>query len=170
MATTTSKLIRQRIATVVVGLTPAVHAEVPFVSYLDANGADFRRWARSHPSLCTRRVQVRIVSVVQADVSNTDVEARLATYDVIVAYARRWRAGQSFDRDETMESDQLQIEKAIGRDGYANFGGVNPNASWLAPGATGSQTATTFERDEPGGVGGVDFLVVRQTMRFFRAA
>lgn len=166
MSTTTSPAIRARIAALVAGLTPALHAELPFVSYLDASGADFRRWARAHPSVCTRRFQVRTVATSQPpDACNTDVEARLATFDVLVAYAQRWRAGQSFDRDDTMESDQILIERTIGRDGYGNFSGAFPNASWLSSGAAGSQTATTFERD----AGGVDFLVIRQTMRFYRS-
>lgn len=166
MATTTSKLIRERIETVVVGSTPTLHAELPFVAYRDESGADFRRWARAHPALCTRRVQVRTVSVTKPpDVTNTDVVAQLATFDTIVAYARRWRAGRSFDRDDTMEADQLLLEGAIGREGYANFAGAFPNASWMGEDARGSLTATTFERDD----GPVDFLVIRQTMRFFRA-
>jgi hypothetical protein len=166
MGTTTSKAIRERIAAVVAGLTPTVQPATAFASYTDAAGADFRRMARAHPSTCTRKFQVRTVSVTQpADVSNTDVEARLATFDVIVAYARRWRAGRSLDRDDAMESDQILIEHAIGRDGYGNFAGANPNASWLGPTARGSLTETTFERDD----GPVDFLVIRQTMRFFRS-
>lgn len=167
MATTTSKAIRDRIYTVATGLVPSVHPELPFVAYRDESGAEFRRWARSHPSLCTRRIQVRTVSVPQTkDVSNTDVEARLATFEIVVAYAKRWRAGASFDRDDTMESDQLQLERAIGRDGYANFALANPNASWLGADVPGSQTETTFERDGKA----VDFLVIKQTMRFYRAA
>lgn len=167
MSTTTSKAIRDRITTVVGALLPSVHAELPFVAYRDEAGADFRRWARAHPQECTRRFQARTASVARPpDVSNTDVEALLATFDVIVAYARRWRAGASFDRDDTMEADQLQIERAIGRDGFANFALSHPNASWLSPGARGSQTETTFERDD----GPIDFLVIRQTMRFYRAA
>lgn len=166
MATTTSKAIRDRIETVTAAVTPTLHPSLPFVAYHDESGADFRRWARSHPALCTRRFQVRTVASVQtADVTNTDVEARLATFEVIVAYAKRWRAGQSFDRDDTMEADQLLLERAIGRDGYANFAGVNPNASWMSPEARGSQTATSFERDDDK----VDFLVIRQTMRFYLA-
>lgn len=168
MATTTSKAIRERIAAVVAALTPTNHLELPFVSYLDAQGADFRRWARAHPQVCTRVFQARSVSTAQPpDASNTDVEARLATFDVIVAYAKRWRAGASFDRDDTMESDQIQIEHAIGRNGFGNFAGANPNASWLSSDARGSQTGTSFERDT---AGNVDFLVVRQTMRFYRSA
>src|SRR5690606_9362793 len=128
---------------------PTVHTATAFVAYRDESGADFRRWARAHPSLCTRRVQVRTVAVeTPPDVSNTDVEARLATFDVIVAYAKRWRAGQSFDRDDTMEADQIQIENAIGRNGYGNFALAHPNASWLSPEARGSQTVTVFERDD----------------------
>lgn len=166
MSTTTSKAIRERIAALVAGITPTLHNTLPFVSYVDASGADFRRWARSHPSVCTRRFQVRSIASSQPpDAANTDVEARLATFDVVVAYAMRWRAGQAFDRDDTMESDQGQIEHAIGRDGYGNFAGVNPNASWLGPDARGSQTGTTYERD----VGGVDFLVIRMTYRFYRS-
>lgn len=169
MSTTTSKEIREHIAAVIEALTPSVHELVPFVSYIDAAGADFRRWARSHPADCTRVFQVRTIATSQGDASNTDVQARLATFDIVVAYSQRWRAGQSLDRDDTMEADQIQIEGAVGRDGYANFAGANPHASWLGPSAPGSQTLTTFER-EATGTTGVDFLVIRQTMRFYRAA
>jgi hypothetical protein len=166
MAVTTAKAIRDRIAVVVAALTPTVHNTLGFVAYTDTAGADFRRWARSHPGVCTRRFQVHTVGAEQsADVSNTDVEARLATYEVIVAYSRRWRAGRGFDRLDTMLADQAQIERAIGRDGGANFALTHPNASWLGPDATGSETNTALERDE----GNVDFLVIRQTMRFYRA-
>lgn len=171
MATTTSKAIRERILTVTAGLIPTVHPSLLFVPYRDEGGADFRRWARAHPKDCTRRVQARVESIEQPpDASNTDVSAQLATFDVIVAYARRWRAGAGFDRDDTMEADQTLIEKAIGREGYGNFALSYPNASWLGPSASGSQTRTTYERDEGAGVGGVDFLVIRQTMRFYRAS
>lgn len=170
MATTTAKAIRERILTVVGALTPSVYPSLLFVPYRDESGADFRRWARAHPQVCTRRVQARSVTTEQPpDASNTDVSAQLATFDVVIAYARRFRAGAGLDRDDTMERDQIQIEHAIGRDGYANFSGANPNASWLGPDARGSQTGTSYERDDGGGTGGVDFLVIRQTMRFYRS-
>jgi hypothetical protein len=166
VATTTVKLIRDRIYTVVVALVPTIQPATLFVAYRDESGADFRRWARSHPSTCTRRVQVRTVSApLPSDADNTDVQARLVTFDTIVAYAKRWRAGRSFDRDDAMETDQVLIENAIGRNGYGNFALAHPNASWLSPSASGSQTETTFERTE----GNVDFLVIRQTMRFYRS-
>jgi len=83
---------------------------------------------------------------------------------VIVAYAQshRWGADAALDRDDAMESDEKQIEHTIGRDGYPNF----PDASWLSPDAPGSQTETLLEHDENGPV---DFLVIRQTMRFYRS-
>jgi hypothetical protein len=163
---TTTELIRERIITVVEAITPTVHASLPFVAYRDEAGADFRRWARAHPSECTRRFQARLVSSARGqDVSNMYTEARRATFDIIVAYAKRWRAGSSFDRDDTMDVDQGLIEGAVGMNGYANFALSNPNATWLAPSAPGSQTDTSFERD----VDNVDFLVIRQTMRFFRS-
>lgn len=166
MGTTTTQAIRNRIETVVEAITPSAHADLGFDAYRDEAGADFRRWARAHPEVCTRRFQARTVASVQTtDVTNTDVEARLATFEVIVAYAKRWRAGASFDRDDTIEVDQNLIERAIGRDGHANFALSNPNASWLGPRAPGSQTGTTFERD----VDNVDFLVIRQSMRFYRS-
>lgn len=169
MATTTSKAIRERIVAVVEALTPAAHDDLAFDAYIDEAGADFRRWARSRPGECTRRFQVRTVSTAQPpDVANTDVAAQLVTFDVIVAYPQRWQAGAGLDRDDTMESDRIQIERAIGRDGFGNFALSHPNASWLGPDARGSQTDTTFERDDVG-VSGVDFLVVRQTMRFYRS-
>jgi hypothetical protein len=169
MSTTTTTLIRNRIETVIVGTTPSVYPGTTFTAYRDASGADFRRWARAHPSLCTRRVQVRTSSSMQSDVSNMDREARLATFEIIVAYSKRWRAGQAFDRDDTLEADHSLIERAVGRDGYQNFTGANPNATWLKPGATGSRTGSVFERAtyQPG-VDNVDFLVITQTMRFYR--
>jgi hypothetical protein len=165
VSTTTAQAIRDRIITVVQGTVPTVYPVLPFAAYRDESGADFRRWARSHPQTCTRRFQARLISSVQAsDVSNVDVEVRLATFDILVAYAKRWRAGASFDRDNTMASDQTLIEHTVGRNGYGNFNGAFPNASWLSPDASGSQTETLFERDD----GKIDFLVIRQTMRFYR--
>jgi hypothetical protein len=160
MATSSSKAIRDRIITVVNGITPTLHAELPFVAYRDESGADFRRWARAHPQLCTRRVQARVLSDEQGDIMNEDVEEHLATFEVIVAYAHRWRAGASFDRDNVMEEDRHAIEDAIGVLGAANFTPATADATWREH----VNASDPRESDE-----GVDFLVIRQLMSYLRA-
>jgi hypothetical protein len=169
MAVTTEAAIRDRIISLIIGLQPLVQTSLRFVKYRNEGGANFRKWAKQNPAACTRRVQVRRYHLDRTnDVCNTDVEARRVTFDAIVAYeqSQRWGADAALDRDDAMESDQKQIEHAIGRDGYGNFVGAFPNASWLSAEADNSLTETFVETNDEDGV---DFLVIRQTMRFYRS-
>lgn len=165
MPTTTAAAIREQMVGLIVGLTPAYDSAVPFVPSTSDRHGNIRSWSRANPSASTRRFQVRSRVVRQwTDITNTDVEAVLATFEIVVAYAQthRWGPDAALDRDDVIESDQSWIEQTVGRDGYANIS----NASWLGPNAAGSETATIIERDD---AAGVDFLVITQTMRFFRA-
>lgn len=169
MATTTGGAIRDRIIALVKALAPTVDSSVAFRPYENQGGANFRKFCRGAPMGSERLYQVRDVTTRQpADASNTDVEARMVTFDVIVAYPQthQWGVDAGLDRDDAMDADRKLIENAIGRNGYGNFANDYPNASWIGESAAGSQTATTFERtdDDP-----VDFLVIRQTMRYYQA-
>lgn len=165
MATTTARAIRNTIASLIKGLAPAADAKLAFRLSLNQGAAAFRKECAQNPQASTRRVQVRArAAKPTSDVTNTDVEAVRVHFDIVVAYAQTHRFGgdAALDRDDVIEQDQAQIEHTVGRDGYQNI----PNASWLSPEAPGSETDTTIERDDEAGV---DFLVITQTMRFYRA-
>ncbi len=165
MATTTAGAIRSTIQALVKAIVPAIDSELAFVPYLNQREASFRRDCQANPAACTRRVQVRARHADKVpDVTNTDVIAERVHIDIIVAYAQthRFGADAGLDRDDAIDSDRMLIENTVGREGYQNV----PNATWLTPGAPGSETETRVERPDEGGV---DFLVITQTMRFYRA-
>ncbi len=166
MATTTIRAIRATIVSLIKAIVPTFDTETPFKPYLNQGAAAFRRDMLAAPQASTRRYQVRARAGRRTqDATNTDVVAELVTFDIVIAYAQthRWGADAALDRDDAIEEDLKQLEFTVGREGYANI----PNASWLAPDADGSQTEPPrIERDD---AAGVDFLVITQTMRFYRA-
>ena len=52
----------------------------------------------------------------------------------MVAYPQTGRDGanQALDRDDTLDVDQFQIDRAIGMLGKANFTSPYPDATWLS--------------------------------------
>jgi hypothetical protein len=161
MATTTAGAIRQRIIDVIKGLAPSSDTEIPFKPYLNQGAAAFRADCEQAPQGCARRFQVRDVGIDQPPpISNTDVEEREVTYEVVIAYPQthRWGSGAALDRDDAMSADQHQIEHAIGMCGRANFTSPTyPDAFWRS-GETIREVGN-----------GVDFLVITQTMGFKRS-
>jgi hypothetical protein len=157
---TTAEAIRARIITVIVDLTPASDAGVDFTPFRNELAANFRRWADQNAASAHRRFQVRDIGEDSPpDVSNTDVESRRVTYEIVIAYPQthRWGADAALDRDDVMSQDQHQIEHAIGLTGRANFSGSYPDACWVE-GSTEREIGDAC-----------DFLVIRQTMMFYRA-
>jgi len=160
MATTTAAAIRDRIRTVIQALTPQAHRAQKFIAYRNEGGANFRRWAQQEQAGAYRRFQVRDTGDDSPpSVSNTDVEERLVTFRVTIAYPHTSRTGKdgALDRDDIMALDQHQIEHAIGMCGRASFTAPTyPDACWRS-GRT---------RREIGDI--CDFLIVEQSMSFFR--
>lgn len=163
MATTTAPAICDRAITVIGAIVPTSLSSGPgnrFLAYRNEGDADFETWATANPAGAFRRFQVRAVgSDRPVEVSNTDVESHYVELIVTVAYPQNARAGKQWalDRDRIMDEDRHAIEGAIGLRGGANFAGANPSATWI----DGS-----VERQS---VGAVDFLIIRQTMLFYRA-
>jgi hypothetical protein len=159
-AVTTTALIRDRMITVVHALAPTSLVRDKFRVYRDEGDGDFIRWAESAAASSLRRFQVlETFDDAGAETSDTLVEDRLVTFEVIVAYPQTSRAGSEAGRDRArlMREDQNLIEDAIGLRGYGNFAGAYPNASWV------SGSSSREVRD------GVDLLVIRQAMRYYRA-
>jgi hypothetical protein len=164
MVNTTASAIRQRIVDVIKALVPTVDIEVPFKPYLNQQAADFRSDCEQAPQGALRRFQVRDTGDDQPPaIVNSDIEERRVTFEIIVAYGQghRWGADAALDRDDAMSADQHKIEHAIGLNGRENFASsVNP----AYPDACWREGRTTREVGN-----GVDFLVITQTMSFFRA-
>lgn len=159
MAATTAAAIRDRISTVVTALTPTLLSSDRFRESRNEYAANFREWVLGSPAGAFRRFQVRDIGEdTPADSSNTTEELRAATYEVVIAYPQTHRYGDqaALDRDDVMSADQHQIETAIGMRGTSNFTSSNPNAAWVS-GSTAREVGD-----------GVDFLVITQTMRFWR--
>lgn len=157
---TTADLIRDRIIDVIESLTPDLLAGDKFRRYRNEGNGDFEAWATANPDGAWRRFQVRDVGRDQPpEVSNTDVEERLITFSIVVAYPQTSRAGRknALDRDTAMSHDQHDIEHAIGLTGRGNFMPPDyPDASWRS----GSTTRSVRQA--------VDFLEIEQTMAFYR--
>jgi hypothetical protein len=157
---TTAAAIRDRIIAVIEALAPGPLASNPYIGSRNEYGADFEDWARSNPDGAFRRFQVRDTGEqAPPEVSNTNLEWRSVTFEIVVAYPQSHRTGpqNALDRDDIMSADQHQIEQAIGVNGYANFIDPSPNACWVSG-------STDRDISDP-----VDFLVIKQTMGFWRA-
>jgi len=163
MATTTAAAIRDRIKAVIQALAPTSLTTSKFIAYRNEGGANFRKWAEQVDAAAFRRFQVRDDGDDSPPtVSNTDVEERIVTFQVIVAYPQNSRSGadNALDRDDLMKQDQRKIESAIGYIGRENFSSSidaeRPDACWRSG-------RTTRETDD---TRACDFLVIEQSMQF----
>ncbi len=157
---TTEQAIRDRMITVIAALTPTSMPLDRFVAFRNDGNASFSDWAENAPDAAFRRFQVRTLGdTAPPTVSNTDIESVEVNFLISVAYPQNHRAGQgnALGRDDIMEQDRLQIERAIGMQGRANFSGAFPDACWLANLVVRATGATC------------DYLVINQTMQFIRS-
>lgn len=162
MSTTTAEAIRDRIITVISALVPASLAGTGYRGYRNEGDADFETWCQANPAQAFRRFQVRDTGADTApDVSNTDVEQRTVQYALLVSYPQNNRTGKgaALDRDDVMRVDRLQIEKAIGMLGHANFSAPYPSATWRIEDWDVSRTQGQ----------GVDFLAVSVGYQYYLA-
>lgn len=157
--TTTEGAIRDRIAAVITALTPASLAGDLFRETRDEYDADFTGWALANAPGSLRRFQVRSLQTDEPPVvSNTDVEERLVTFEIKIAYPQTHRYGSDAgrDRDDVITADFHQIDYAIGMAGRSNFpAGSTYDCCW-----------TAMEREDDRENPAVHFLVMRQTYRF----
>lgn len=153
MATTTPAAIRDRAIAVVKALTPTSLSGDEYIPYRNEGDGDFRAWAETNPPACFRRFQIRTTGGTETPpVSNFDFEEHQVTLQVICAYPQTARYGedQSLDRDDVMDEDAFQIDKALGMQGGDNFTpATSADACWIG----GSP------RDREVG-DGVDFLIL----------
>jgi hypothetical protein len=158
---TTSEAIRDRIITVIKELAPISDTALSFEPFRNELAGNFRKWADGNATAAHRRFQVRDVGKDQPpDITNTDVEARLVTFEITIAYPQthRWGGDNTLDRDDVMSQDQHQIEHNIGASARENFTPPTyPDAYWRE-----GETTRVIGR-------ACDFLVIRQTMGFFRS-
>jgi hypothetical protein len=161
VAVTTRGEIRDRIDTVIRELIPALDSMLPFRRFTDELGADFRRYALDNPAGATRLYQVTDLAQSPPLVSNADVVLVEATFEIVVAYAQShvFGANAARARRDAIEKDEAAILAAVGMHGRANFTPPTyPDACWVS-----GEEPEREERE------GVDFLVIRQVMQFYRA-
>lgn len=158
--TTTEEAIRDHMIALIAALTPRALAGDRFIPYQHERNARFRSWAEGVKQGSFRKFSVRDVGTGRPpDITNCDVQAVWVDFLILVAYPQTSRAGgdAALDRDDVKRADQYQIEQAVGLSGYPNFAGASPNASWV-------DGSSEWEEGD-----GVDFLAIRQTMRFYRS-
>lgn len=156
--TTTPEALRDQMIAVIKAILPRAESGQPFKPFTNELGANFQEWAEGHADACFRHFQVRATGETDVPtISNTDIEEQTATFLVRVAYpqSNRWGGSNALDRDDVMDRDAQQINRAIGMAGGANFVGMD--ACWIRGGV------------EPRVEGaGVDFLELRLTYIFMR--
>jgi len=129
MATTTEAAIRTLLATQIAAIVPSVQFDTRFREH--RYDEPFIGWAQKNRE-CLRFFSVLdLVDGFIAETTNTDVEWRQATFEVLVAYPMTGRYGSGTagarNRAEVMRSDQHQIETAVGLRAFATLA----NAAYL---------------------------------------
>ncbi len=160
VTTTTTESLRDYIIATIAALTPKSLVGDRFRKHRNEGSGQFRAHCKANPASAFRRFQVRDTgSYATATVSNTELEERHVEFVTTVAYPQTNRTGRgaALDRDDAMRQDQRKIERAIGLLAWLSFADPDPVATWVGG-------STTRERGQ-----GVDYLVIRQTMRFYVA-
>ena len=161
-AVATADSIRDRMITVIGELSPTMLPGTKFRAYRNEGNGVFVDWASANPGGAFRRFSVRDIGDDGAPGTSTMTEEwRQVIFQVVVAYTQSHRAGpqNALDRDDAMSADQHLIENAIGWRGGANFANSYPNATYLKDGYSVQRLIA-----DP-----VDFLVITQTMGFYRS-
>lgn len=117
MATTPSA-IRNRMATLVVAITPAIHAGQKFQQVREE--MPFRDWVEQNPT-AVRRFSIRnLGDTTQALVTSTQLERVEETILFEVCYPKTWRHNvpgtgtELLGLDDVIASDAVKIEATIG--------------------------------------------------------
>jgi hypothetical protein len=123
----TIESIRDRILTVIEGLTPASLSADKFRRYRAELSGNFEEWVEKNPSACLRRVSAYetgsdegpVVSCLTHETVNAQIEIRIA-----YPQTHRYGADNTRDRLDVIKQDWKKIKYAIsgdGGDGKANF-------------------------------------------------
>ena len=157
--TATLSTIRDRIYTLIEGVTPTTLSADKLDRYRNEGGADFRAWAETNPTACLRRFQVRDDGVDDGvETSDVQIDLRHVTIQIIVAYPQTGRYGedQAMARDKTIDQDYNAINYLVGIYGRGNFSSTHDCTPLGAP--------KDIERGD-----GVDFLVMNARYSFYRS-
>ena len=156
---TTETAVRDRMITVIAALIPSTLPKDRFVEFRNDGDGVFSDWCENSPDGAFRRFQVITLGDTKPPIiSNSDAELVEVNFLVSVAYPHNHRAGpgNAKARHSLMEQDRLQIERAIGMLGRANFTDPFPDACWLASNPVRATGETC------------DYLVITQTMQLWR--
>lgn len=156
MATTTEAAIRTQMATQIVAIVPLLQLDTKFREH--RYDQDFTDWAEANRE-CLRVFSIRdTLEGFVPETTNTDVEWRQVTFELLVAYPKTFRYGSGTagarNRDEVMRSDQHQLETAVGLRGFATY----TAATILVP-----------SRADVASSDGVDFSRLILTYGFYRS-
>lgn len=166
---TTPEAIRDRIIDVIAALTPTRLSSDRFIPFRNERDGNFEKWAKAHAAGCRRRFQVRRIKRVDPPtVSNNDVVELITTMRILVAYPQTHRDGEdaALDRDDTLDADMMQIDKAIGMAGRQNLSAPYPDACWRLEGnGETSRIDTPIFDDEAG----IDYGVIVTSYSYRRA-
>lgn len=159
MALATAAAIRDRIYTLLEGVTPTSLTADKFRRYRNEGGADFPDWAEKNPAGALRRFQVRQVGDDgEPTVSDTLQERAILEVEIRISYPQtsRYGAANGMDRDDVRKEDWKSIKHIIGCDGRANFSGTYDC----------TPLGATESREEGGAV---DSSVIRARFEYLRA-
>lgn len=159
MPLSTASSIRDRVRTLLAQTDPVYLTGTRFRDFRNEGKADFREWAEKHPEAALRRYQVRNIGNDEPPaVSNTDVELRRLTLEIVIAYPQDNRAGRdnAMDRDDVIEQDWDYIDFNIGLCSRGNF--------YLTHDCTPLGCTKEIERGDT-----CDFMVIRAEYQFLRA-
>jgi hypothetical protein len=161
-STTTAAAVRDRAIAVIEALAPSSLIGDPFIEYQNDGDADFELYCESRPDSVMRMFQVRTTALDRkVEVSNGDVELHYLELAVIVAFPKvAFGAGRgALGRDDVIDQDRYDIEKAIGLNGGANFAAPYPDATYRD-----FVTPTRVNRDKPA----CDYLEIVLLMSYLR--
>jgi hypothetical protein len=125
MATTTESALRTLTASLVAAVVPTRMTDKRFIE--STYDQEFTDWCEANPDACLRRYSVRDTLQYQPpQVTNTDVELRVVTLEVMVGYPNTFRYNTAKGRaqDDVISSDMHKLEQAIGLNGYGNYSTV----------------------------------------------
>lgn len=128
--TATLEAIRDRVVTLIEGITPTVLSGDKFRHSLDEGDGDFASWAEQNDQSAWRRFQVMHDGSDPGLPNTSDmlIEERSATLVITIAYPHNKRAGiqGKRDRDDAIDADWRKIYRTIGPGaGQSNFSGSN---------------------------------------------
>jgi hypothetical protein len=115
---TTPAAIRNRMAALIIAITPGIHSTQKFVQHRETE--PYRDWVEAHPDAVRRFTVRHLGATTQALVTDHQVERVEDTMIVEVCYPGTWRHNvpgtgtELLGLDDVIASDAVKIEAAIG--------------------------------------------------------